>query len=128
MNNFFKLRQYYFSFLFSSFFYISVLIIVSGKLKPQPIKDTYIYLLSISSLIILFTAFKRIKGNIFDIKIYRIYLILNQLPLIMGFFFSLTGKNYIYILNGFLIFLIGYMILIPWSRDGLYKKNQKVEK
>ncbi|RMA97528.1 hypothetical protein [Hydrogenothermus marinus] len=123
MDNLLKKRQLYFASLFSSFIYFALIIILVGKIKPYPIKDFYIYILTATSIVILITAFFTIKGKLLDLKSYKLFLILNHIPLLLGFLLTIIGKNYIYILNGFFIFLIGYMILIPRGKNGLFKKN-----
>jgi hypothetical protein len=118
-----KIRQFYFAGLFSSILYFSLLLIFIGKAKNPEIRDLYIYFITFSSFLILYFFYLRIKNKIFNLKNYVFSLILGHVPLILGFIFTLLEKNYIYILISFPLFFINYLILIPWSKDGLQNSD-----
>ncbi len=123
MDNIFYLRRYYFAGLFSSIFYFALLLIILGKAKNPEIEDKYIYLITFTSIFIPYFVYLRVKNKLFKLNTYKVSLIIGHIPLIFGFLFSLLERNYIYLLVSFPIFFINYLILIPWSKNGLQKTD-----
>ena len=123
MDNTFYLRRYYFTGLFSSIFYFALLLIIIGKAQNPQVKDIYIYLITFTSIFIPYFVYLRVKGKLFKLNIYKINLAIGHIPLMFGFLFSFIEKNYVYLLASFPIFFINYLILMPWSKNGLQKTD-----
>ncbi len=116
----FKKRQFYFGFLFSSFIYFGILMLILKKINPFS-PDLTAYSLMISGSVVpgaLF--FLKKKGK--KLKNYIYLLSLGHIPLIVGFFLSLFYKNFGYFLLMFPVFVLGYLVLIPLEekKDGLH--------
>ena len=110
----FNLRRYYFSFLYLSFVYVAVLILVIGKsVKPAQITDIEgIILGSIGVIPAAIIVLKKIK-HIYEKSIYTKLLLLGQLPLVVGTIFSIFKSNYVYFFVEYLLFLLTYLLLLP---------------
>ncbi len=114
----FSLRRMYFISLYSSFFYISILLIIlRDNVKPAEISVFHQVVLGLISVMpALFFILKK-KVNIFQDKIYKKILITSHLPLIIGFLLSVISKNYIFFMIIFPVFILAYIIILPLKKE-----------
>ncbi|WP_457641917.1 hypothetical protein [Persephonella sp.] len=121
----FELRRLYFVSLYTSFLYISLLLIIIRKnVKPAEIGifDQIIFL--VGSLIpAIFFILKRVK-NIYIKNFYKKILFAGHIPLVIGFLMSLIWKNYLYFLIMFPVFILAYLIIIPTEKAVSRGKNE----
>jgi asparagine N-glycosylation enzyme membrane subunit Stt3 len=99
-------RRLYFAFLFSSFIFFALLILLKIPLNPFDIGYP-VYILSIFSVLPAYLFFGRKKIS------FKNQLILGYVPLIAGFVISIIFNNSIYFLISFPIFLLNYIIIMP---------------
>ncbi len=45
------------------------------------------------------------------------FLILGQLPLLIGFFLAIVNKNYLFLISMFPVFFLGYLIILPTQKN-----------
>ncbi len=117
-SNLFNLRRVYFISLYSSFFYISLLLIILRD-NVEPVSITLfhqIVLIIISVLPAVFFIIKKTM-NIFRYDLYKKILIISHIPLIIGFLLSIFYKNYLFFLIIFPIFILAYIIIIPLKKE-----------
>ncbi|NPA53416.1 MAG: hypothetical protein GXO21_01970 [Aquificae bacterium] len=123
-----KKRQYYFGFLFFSFVYFGLAILLLDKTQPFSLNIYQQIPMIIGAIIpaILFFL-KKLENNL---KNYILLLFLGQIPLIIGFVLSIIYKNLLYLIVMFPVFILGYLILLPVERGkyGLSKQNKSMEK
>lgn len=113
----FKLRKYYFSFLYLSFVYLAILMLILGKNVKTFQLDFIIETILIITGIIPATFYLLRKTKyIFTENIYIKLLIVGQIPLLIGFLLSFFLKNYIYFLIAYPIFLLAYLVIIPTKK------------
>jgi len=112
----FKKRQYYFGFLFSSFVYIGLLIIIQKKTLPLNFGFYQQIFSFIGATIPALLFFLKKAGIDKNLRGYIYLLATGHIPLIIGFFLSIIFKNMLYILLMFPVFILGYLILIPVNR------------
>ncbi len=105
-------RKYYFIFLFSSFVYIGLLILIIKNPAPFSLTVLDNVILGIGALVPAFLFFLR-KTAKEDVDKYKKILVLGHLPLLIGFFLSLLKMNLMYFLVMFPVFVLGYLIIIP---------------
>ncbi len=110
----FNLRRYYFSFLYLSFIYVAVLIIVIGKgVKPVEITDVEGIILGGLGIIPAVIIILRKIRYIYEKNVYIKLLLLGQIPLVVGTFFSILKSNYVYFFVEYPLFLLTYILLLP---------------
>lgn len=105
-----KKRKLYFGFLFSSFIYLGLLMILIRE--PNPFKidivsETFSILGALTPALIFFLRKKVSYKNI---------LIIGQFPLFVGFILSIFYQNILYFLIMFPIFILGYLIILPLEK------------
>ncbi len=107
-------RKIYFSFLFSSFIFLALLIMFFGK-NISPLKfDTLFIVVSIAVSFIpaglfLFRWYKKKVSKGTFIKL----CVLAYIPVILGFLLSILYKNYLYFVLLFPVFFLSYLIIVP---------------
>ncbi len=112
------LRRFYFSFLYVSFIYLGVLILLLGNnVKPSEPDLTTQTLIGFTGVIPAVIYFLKKSKYIFEKKLYIKLLIFCQIPLIVGTVLSLIHLNYIYFLISYPIFITGCLILIPTKKS-----------
>ncbi len=115
-----KKRKLYFSFLFASFIYIGLLMILIRNPRPFMLNTFTEIFLSIGAITPALIFFLKKKVD------YKNVLILGHFPLIIGFFLSLIYQNIIYFLIMFPVFILGYLLILPLEKgenNELYRKN-----
>ena len=119
----FNLRRYYFSFLYLSFIYVAVLILIIGKsVKPAKITDTDGIILGSMGIVPAVIIILRKIRYVYEKGIYIKLLLLGQLPLVVGTIFSIFKSNYVYFFVEYPIFLLTYLLLLP---TGKAVKNER---
>ena len=107
-------RKIYFSFLFSTFIFFSLsMIILRQNLKPLVIDFTFETISIALSFIPAGVFLYRWKKKKVNTKTFIKLCIIGYIPIIVGFLLSLVYKNYIYMVLLFPIFLLSYLILVP---------------
>ncbi|MBK3331876.1 hypothetical protein GWK41_02190 [Persephonella atlantica] len=110
----FNLRRYYFSFLYLSFIYVAVLIMVIGKgVKPVQITDIEGIILGSVGIVPAVIIILRKIRYIYEKSVYIKLLLLGQIPLVAGTFFSIFKSNYVYFFVEYPLFLLTYILLLP---------------
>ncbi len=113
-------RKLYFSFLFASFIYIGLLMILIRN--PLPFNfDLFVeILLFVGALTPAFIFFLRKKLD------YKFILAVGHFPLLIGFILSVIYQNMIYFLIMFPVFILGYLLIVPLEKgekNGLSREN-----
>ncbi|ACO03522.1 MAG TPA: hypothetical protein DEP48_03670 [Persephonella sp.] len=117
-NNLFSLRRLYFISLYSSFFYISLLLIIlRDNVQPVSINILHQAILGLVSVMPAFFFILKKKMDIFNYDIYRKILIISHIPLVIGFLLSVLNKNYIFFIIIFPVFILAYIIIIPVRKE-----------
>ncbi|WP_051654768.1 hypothetical protein [Persephonella sp. IF05-L8] len=114
----FQLRRFYFASLYFSLFYIALLIIIFKGRNIQPVEFSsldYIVLGIISLVPAAIFFIKQIK-YVYEKNIYFVMLIFGEIPLIIGFIYSLIKGNSIYLIISYPVFLLGYLLLLPTKK------------
>ena len=114
----FNLRRLYFSFLYASFIYIGMLLLVLGK-NVKPVKTDLFEesIIALTGIIPALALFLRKTGYIFEEKKYVFLLLTGHIPLITGTVLSFLHSNYIYFFISYPIFLLVAFILLPTKRS-----------
>ncbi len=114
----FQLRRFYFASLYFSLFYIALLIIIFKGRNIQPVEFSsldYIVLGIISLVPAAIFFIKQIK-YVYEKNIYFVMLIFGEIPLVIGFIYSLIKGNSIYLIISYPVFLLGYLLLLPTKK------------
>ncbi|GAB6071925.1 hypothetical protein JCM14244_03020 [Venenivibrio stagnispumantis] len=104
-------RQIYFGFLFSVFIIIAILILLFRKSSNLNLENSYIFIISLTSFILPLLLFYRKK-----ISFIKLCLI-GYIPAIVGFIISLINQNYFYFFVAFPIFVLSYIVIIPFEEN-----------
>ncbi|WP_096999704.1 hypothetical protein [Persephonella hydrogeniphila] len=119
----FNLRRMYFSFLYTSFIYIGLLLLILGKnVKPVKISFFEESVMAITGIIPAIIFFLKKTGYIFEEKRYAVLLLIGQIPLITGSLLSFIYSNYIYFFISYPIFLLVALVLLP-TKKSVEKKD-----
>ncbi|WP_293444688.1 hypothetical protein [Persephonella sp.] len=114
----FDLRRFYFSFLYLSFVYLGILLLILGSSvkhsQPDVMSQTILGLTGIVPAVILFLKKTR---YIFEKKVYIKLLVFSQIPLIIGTVLSIVHFNYTYFLISYPIFLASCLLLLPTKKS-----------
>lgn len=114
----FQLRRFYFASLYFSLFYIALLIIIFKGRNIQPVEFSsldYVVLGIISLVPAAIFFIKRVR-YIYEKNFYFVMLIFGEIPLIIGFIYSLIKSNSIYLVISYPVFLLGYLLLLPTKK------------
>jgi len=114
----FQLRRFYFASLYFSLFYIALLIIIFKGRNIQPVEfssQDYV-VLGIISLVPAAIFFIKQVRYIYEKNFYFVMLIFGEIPLIIGFIYSLIKSNSIYLVISYPVFLLGYLLLLPTKK------------
>ena len=114
----FQLRRYYFAFLYFSLFYIAVLIILLKNKNTQPAEFSLVdyVVFGVISCIPAAIFFIKQARYIYEKTIYLVLLSFGEIPLIVGFVYSLIKGNSIYLIVSYPVFILGYLILLPTKK------------
>ncbi|WP_457639989.1 hypothetical protein [Persephonella sp.] len=113
----FELRRFYFTFLYLSFVYLGLLMLVLGKnVKPVNPGMFEQLLIGLSAVIPAYILFKRKTSYIFEKKEYLKLLTAGQIPLIIGTALSAVYSNYLFFFLSYPIFLTAFFILLPTKK------------
>ncbi len=118
MENLLKIRQVYFAFLFSSFLYFALLILIIGKDTLDfkiGIFEEILLLIGSSIPAVIFFLKRRLKllnkENMIKLSV------IGHVPLLIGFFLALLNKNYLFLISMFPVFFLGYLIILPTKKN-----------
>jgi len=111
-----KKRQYYFGFLFFSFVYFGIAILIIKEIKPFSLEILQEFFLILGALIPAVLFF--LRNKLVTLRGYIILLLIGQIPMVIGFLLSVFYKNYIYIMMMFPVFVLAYLIVIPLEGKG----------
>ncbi len=118
MENLLKVRQIYFGFLFSSFIYFALVILIIGKNTKKFEVDIFDEILlvfgSVIPAVIFFLKYRfkfLDKNNIIKLSI------LGHIPLLVGFLLAIINKNYLFLISMFPVFFLGYLIILPTEKN-----------
>jgi len=118
VENLLKLRQIYFGFLFSSFLYFAVVILVLGKnTKKFEISFFDEVLFIFGSVVPAVLYFFKRKERFLNQKNLIKFSIIGQIPLLIGFFLAIINKNYLFLISMFPVFFLGYLIILPTEKN-----------
>ncbi len=114
----FQLRRFYFASLYFSLFYIALLIIIFKGRNIQPVEFSSLdyVVLGIISLVPAAIFFIKQVRYIYEKNFYFVMLIFGEIPLIIGFIYSLIKSNSIYLVISYPVFLLGYLLLLPTKK------------
>lgn len=114
----FQLRRFYFASLYFSLFYIALLIIIFKGRNIQPVEFSSLdyIVLGIISLVPAAIFFIKQVRYIYEKNFYFVMLIFGEIPLIIGFIYSLIKSNSIYLVISYPVFLLGYLLLLPTKK------------
>ena len=114
----FQLRRFYFASLYFSLFYIALLIIIFRGRNIQPVEFSSLdyIVLGIISLVPAAIFFIKQVRYIYEKNFYFVMLIFGEIPLIIGFIYSLIKSNSIYLVISYPVFLLGYLLLLPTKK------------
>ncbi|NPA57818.1 MAG: hypothetical protein GXN94_00845 [Aquificae bacterium] len=114
----FHLRRFYFSFLFGSFIYLAILLLVIGKdTKPAEITVVDRLLLGITGIAPAYIFLLKSRKKLFKAENYIKALLIGELPLLVGTVLSIWKGNYIYFFLAYPIFLITALLLLPTKKS-----------
>ncbi len=105
-----KKRQFYFGFLFLSFIYFGIAMLVVKQAKPLSFDLFQEVLIVIAGLIPAVLFFLRKK---YETKKYLFLLAIGQIPIVLGFLLSILYENLFYLIIMFPVFILGYLVIIP---------------
>jgi len=112
--NLIYVRKTYFSFLFSSFIFFSMLILIIGKnTSPLNITGTFKIVSVLLAFIPTGLFLYRWKKRKVDKKTFLKLCIIGYIPIAVGTFFSIFYKNYLYFVLLFPIFFLSYLVIVP---------------
>ena len=114
----FQLRRFYFASLYFSLFYIALLIIIFRGKNPHPVEFSLMdyIVLGIISLVPAIIFFVKQVRYIYEKTFYFVMLSFGEIPLIIGFIYSLIRDNSIYLIISYPVFLLGYLLLLPTKK------------
>ncbi len=112
--DFIRKRQYYFGFLFFSFIYFGVAMLLVKNVKPADFGLVQQGVMIIGAFIPALMFF--LRNKMVTIKKYLLLLLLGQIPMVVGFVLTIFYKNFLYLLIMFPVFVLGYLIIIPIER------------
>ncbi len=121
-NNIFNLRRIYFISLYSSFIYISLLLIIlRDDVSPFEFSILDQVILGAFSILPAGLFIYRKTKNIFKYKTFIKILYITHIPLFIAFILSLYYSNYLFFLTVYPVFILTYLIIIPLKRGSSQK-------
>ncbi len=114
----FQLRRFYFASLYFSLFYIALLIIIFRGKNVHPVEFSMIdyVVLGVISLVPAIIFFVKQVRYVYEKNFYFVMLVFGEIPLIIGFIYSLVRDNGIYLIISYPVFLLGYLLLLPTKK------------
>ncbi len=107
-------RKIYFSFMFSSFIFFALLILIIGKNLNPFIPDPVFKITSFMSALIPAGLFiYRWKSKKVNTRTFFKLSFIGYIPVIVGFIISILYKNYLYFVLLFPVFFLSYLVIVP---------------
>ncbi|WP_197017052.1 hypothetical protein [Persephonella sp. KM09-Lau-8] len=94
-----------------------MIIIFKGRnIQPVEFSSLDYVVLGIISLVPAAIFFIKQVRYIYEKNFYFVMLIFGEIPLIIGFIYSLIKSNSIYLVISYPVFLLGYLLLLPTKK------------